>query len=446
MRIFGYGGAVALAATFLIGCVSQNADVVRDAESADSMIVGVPADFGGRYLVALSDTDTLASAYVDDIIGDPVDAEDTFSVIGLGDENFVSEITVSNSVWAPPTIAVSPDGTVAYVLEIREQREPDDETFEEDLAFSTRMSVVDLSDPENPSLVDVVDIGGFAGHYVDINGRGDTLAITNWAPDAQLIILPVNGTSIGEPQRFSLGIENDFAFPNTVEWHPDDQTLGVIVGPLNLAAFYRVTESGAGEFGVSPLGRPVPLGLFPFTAFWTPDGDEFVVAEMNWNLALGITDFNNSAGSLSVVRPDLDGSANFFHTVVPGPAVPANPEGLAISPQGDIAISVNLERSHLPENPSGASLSLMVYDEDLARLSWLADYPIDGILPEGIVFDSSGNYIAVTVFDQFDTEDAGVGRIEFWRVVRSPESGVSLERTDYQVMTPRGVHTLALIQ
>ncbi len=443
MKTFGSAGAVALLLVFLTSCVTPEREPGGNASPEVGGTLGVPPDFGGRYLVVLSDTDTLASAYVDDRIGEPIEERDTLTVLGLGRSPFTATLPVSNSVWAPPTMALSPDGTVAYVLEIREPREAGDVTFEEDLAFSTRMSIIDLSDPRRPELVEVVDLGGFAGHYIDINGAGDTLAITNWAPDAQLILLPVDGVDVGEPQRFSLGIENDFAFPNTVEWR-DDTTLGVVVGPLNLVAFYSLAAQADGTFVVRPVGEPTPVGLFPFTALWSRDGSAFITADMNWNLALGITDFNNSAGSLSIVRPDLDGADGVFHRVVPGPAVPANPEGLAISPGGDLVVTVNLERSHLPENPSAASLSLMTFDAERGRLAWLSDYEIDGVLPEGIVFDTTGNYVAVAVFDQFG-DDAGVGRVDFWRLVRDGESNVALEATDYRIFVPRGAHTVALV-
>lgn len=440
MKTCGMVGAAALALAFMMGCVTPDASIDRGAPAISS----VPPDFGGSYLVALSDTDTLASAYVDNSIGEPIAAQDTLAVVGLGDAQFTAQLPISNSVWAPPTIALSPDGTVAYVLEIREQREPGDTRFEEDLAFSTRMSVVDLSDPQQPALVRVVDLGGFAAHYVDINAAGDTLAITNWAADAQLILVPVDGTELGEPQRFSLGIDHEFAFPNTVEWHNDDRTLGVVVGPLNVVALFRVTRDPGGAFRVSALGEPVPVGLFPFTAFWSRDGSAFITADMNWNLASGVTDFTNTAGSLTVVLPDLDSTDGTVHRVIPGPAVPANPEGLAIAPDGSVVVSVNLERSHLPQNPSLASLSLMSFDSERGRLSWLADYPIDGVLPEGIVFDTTGNYVAVAVFDQFG-DRAGTGRIDFWRVARDTSSSVTLEATDYSVTLPRGAHTLALV-
>ena len=426
------------------GCASDEDDPGRVENPSGSGTAQLPADFGGSYLLALSDTDTLASAYVDDQIGPPIEARDALTIVRLGDSPMVSALEVSNSVWAPPTMAVSPDGSTAYILEIREQREAGDESFEEDLALSTRMSVVDISDPQRPSVVEVVDLGGFAGHYIDINARGDTLAITNWAEDAQLILVSVSGTEVDEPQRFSLGIQAEFAFPNTVEWHPDDTTLGVVVGPLNLAAFFSVSTSTGGRFQVDRVGDPVPVGLFPFTAFWSRDGSAFITADMNWNIPLGVTDFNNSSGSFSVILPDLDGAGGVSHQVIPGPAVPANPEGLAVSPDGSLLVSVNLERSHLPDNPSQASLSLLSFEESSGRLAWRGDYPVDGVLPEGIVFDTSGRYIAVAVFDGFN-EQAGAGRVEVWQVAQDDEGGMSLEITDFGLPLPRGAHTLALI-
>ena len=85
---------------------------------------GTRADFtfGGRLIVAVSDADMVASAYLDGHLG-PLQGQDALSVIRLGKP--VSQLTAvaigaSTSVTGPPSsVAVSPDGRYAVVIETR---------------------------------------------------------------------------------------------------------------------------------------------------------------------------------------------------------------------------------------------------------------------------------------------------------------------------------------
>lgn len=70
--------------------------------------------FAGRYLLAISDADMVASAYVDGKLNHSPDAKDTLTVISLptsGQNPTIAQLNVSNSVasW-PNVIAVSSDG------------------------------------------------------------------------------------------------------------------------------------------------------------------------------------------------------------------------------------------------------------------------------------------------------------------------------------------------
>lgn len=109
-------------------------------------------DFKGRYLVSVSDADMVASAYLDGHLGE-VEGKDALSVIRL--DKPVNELTAktveaSNSVTGPPSsVAVSPDGRYAIVIETRGQRSADCKLLS-DLPAGKRITVVDLSDPDHP--------------------------------------------------------------------------------------------------------------------------------------------------------------------------------------------------------------------------------------------------------------------------------------------------------
>ena len=79
-----------------------------------------PLDFEGRMLLALSDADMVASAYVDGRLG-AIEGSDTLSVIALGGDPRgwrAATVAASNSVAGPPVaVAATPDGRYAFVVE-----------------------------------------------------------------------------------------------------------------------------------------------------------------------------------------------------------------------------------------------------------------------------------------------------------------------------------------
>jgi hypothetical protein len=84
-----------------------------------------PPRFEGRALVSVSDADMLSSAYEDGDLG-PTVGPDTLSVIRLdraGQDYRAVEVAASNSVTGPPSsVAVTPDGHFAVVIETRGPR------------------------------------------------------------------------------------------------------------------------------------------------------------------------------------------------------------------------------------------------------------------------------------------------------------------------------------
>jgi len=429
-------------------------------EEPDSGAARIP--FDARGLLALSDVDTRAQAYIDDDIGPAIAGRDTLTLIRPGARparDAVQKASVSNSVWGPPTpMGTTPDGRYAFVLEVRRQRDADDRSFEEDLSFTTRVSVVDLRGGR-PRVVQVADTGGFAAHSLSVSPRGDSIAIATWAapgeesgiPEGQgrqISIIPFRDGRLGEPQLFGMNnITGAFAVPNTIAWHPSGRFLAVTSGPRNLVAFYRVTAAANGRLDVAPWGEPVPAGRFPFSADWTPDGRFFIATTMEWSEP-EVSDRNSPPGALSVVRFDADREDGLEHTVTRSADVGINPEGLAISPDGRYIATVNLRYSHLPEDfdrrrpPSTSSITLIELDPRSGATRVVDEYSFDGILPEGVVFDRTGRHLAVAVFD-FHGAKSGRGAVQFWRLHRGESP--RLEQLPQEISTVRGTHSLTLV-
>lgn len=255
-------------------------------------------DFAGRYLLAVSDADTVAQAYVTDDIGPAIDDKDTLSIVPLPNvtaQNPVTQLEVSNSVWGPPSpMDITPDGRYAVVLEIKRQRDANSRSFENDLTYTTAISVVDLQHPQDPRVVQRSDTGGFAAHSLDISPAGDFVAVANWQgpipdnpdiPPQQISIMPLRDGQLGTPQLFPITNPTGvFVSPNQIAWHPSGDYLALSIGPRNAVVFYHVTYNADGTMALTPWGDPVTVGQFPFTAAWTPDGRFFITADMQWDL------------------------------------------------------------------------------------------------------------------------------------------------------------------
>jgi hypothetical protein len=90
----------------------------------------------------------------------------------------------------------------------------------------------------------------------------------------------------------------------------------------------------------------------------------------------------------------------------------------------------------------GGSLDLLSLDPETGALHHVANYPVAGVLPEGLAFDASGQFLAATVFDRYDPRRRR-GAVEFWRLIGG--AAPRLERTNYELEVTPGPHTLLLV-
>jgi hypothetical protein len=459
-------GAVVLATalvgapTLQLGGGEAHGEPEEAGHKPSSLTDEIPFFAGG--LLALSDADMRAQAYIDDEIGPAIGDRDTLALIrsGAGFTPDVRETEVSNSVWGVPTalVGVTPDGDYAFVPEVRRRRDRDDRSFMDDLTFSTRVSVVDLRG-KRPRVVQVADSGGFAAYGLSVSPRGDYVAVSNWAapgeesgiPEGggrQISIMPFRNGRLGRPQLFGMNdIPGPNVFPNTIAWHPSGRYLALTVGLRNLVAFYRVTETAGSRLDVEPWGRPVQTGPFPFPGVWTPDGRFFIAGVMEWN-EVDVTDANAPPGSLAIVRFDPRPADGLRHTLGTSGHTGINPEGLAISPDGRHLVTVNLRYSHLPDGydrlrpPTTSSITLLTFDRNTGETEVVDERTFDGILPQGVVFDRTGTHVAHAVFDVHAAK-SGRGAVRFWRVQRDGEP--RLEPLPTEISTVRGTHALAVV-
>lgn len=399
----------------------------------------------GRAIVSIHDGDMLSSAYVDGQLG-PRESEDLLTVLSLDDLSFAS-VPVSNSVAGAPTaVAVTPDGRFAVVSESFGPRPENGETFR-DLPIGTLVTLVDIGNTANPTIVDTAEIGSrldglslspdgtlvaVALHQTD--GRG--IAFVELADEAFGVVSYASLPAIAETQRIS-----------HVEWHPTRNFVAIHTVDQAMIHFARVIRDDAGAT-LEPWGNPVLTSKYPFMGRFSPDGSHYLTANLFWGPDVPGIWTEAVDGDVMSIRFDAQGAGENGprHVIVGRALTGASPEGIAISPNGEWAVTTNLEVSYAPaDDPRHtpyASLTLINIDGESGDLTTVGTYYFDGILPEAATFDASGRYVSVVNYDQHVGGPEG-GSIDFWRLVEG--DAPKLVRTRTSVAVPHGPHSMMLV-
>lgn len=428
---------------------------------AQSRDIAAPLAFEGRALVAISDADMLASAYVDGRLG-PREGEDMLSVIPLGGhprDLKAAQVPVSNSVAGPPVaVAVTPDGRHAIAVETFTRRPADartDHVFR-DLRQGRTLTVIDISDPAKPNVVQRIE--GLE--------RPDSVSVS---ADGSLVAIALNPLGAGSRTplalyRFANGRLSEVpatpAIPGWsagdrlihAEFHPREPMLALLNESKAELSFVKLdTRDNAPTLAAH--GNVVRIEKSPYVVRFTPDGRHAIANGLYWGP--DVQGIWNEAPRGSVVSVRLgagqaaDGSPR--HALVSRAQTGVSPEGLALSPDGTLVVTTNLERSYLPyDDPRQtffSSLTLMRLDPASGALTRVGDFPYDGILPEAAAFDASSRSLAVVTYDHYDDRKPG-GAIDFWRVGRDPldPSRIELIKTEHSVPVARGAHSMVLVR
>jgi 6-phosphogluconolactonase (cycloisomerase 2 family) len=442
-----FARSVALGSAFLLSTVLAGAQE--------------PPAFEGSALLILSDTTMPASGFVDGRLvpgeRDRIDEPDTLSVLslpvrpsGAPDKSVtIGEVEASNSVVGPPfQMVASPDGRFAYVLETR-QNPP--EGVEEvtnvfqGLSSESHVTVIDISDRARPSFVEKVLVGTHT-HTIDIRPDGRMLAINSYDLGRHIVLRRINKNgTIGE-EATTLEVEVNGAplrRPGRVQWHPSGEFLALTLAFDDEVRFYRVEEEGD-AVTIEQWGEAVKVGDFPDEGSFSPDGSYFVTTDLRWGDRPPPNYLSPPAGTLTAVRFDAE---NGRHAATSQAPVSISPEGIAFSPDGRHLVTASLTRSFFPWDDErltmGGALDLLTLDAATGKLMHVESQPLQGILTEGLTFDASGNFIAVTHFDRYDPRRRR-GVVEFWRVISDERP--RLERTNYEIEVVSGPHTLHLVR
>ncbi|MGY8524437.1 lactonase family protein [Paracidovorax citrulli] len=418
-----------------------------------------PSGFAGTRIVAISDGDFVAQTYATGRLA-PQDKgyRDLLTVVSMVEgEVRVGQLTVSNSVTAAPEVlALSPDGRTAFVVERLGER-PEGAQTVGDLPAGHRLFAIDLDEPDHPRMAATAEIAAFP-EAVAIHPQGEWLAVVSNTPEASVLQLVRYGErGFGDVFAFDLarlGVHGTTAGPRggltatNVQWHPSGRFLAVNLDTLNQVAFFAVSET-AGRPALHPWGPIVEVGRDPFVGRFTPDGRYYLTSD--WGRDFSARDLAgrvpDKPSFLSVIRladPDAAGPANHVRTDSVATDVAA--EGLAVHPNGTLVATVNMRGTAFPPDSDRfqrhASVTLLRLDPSTGRLTKLADYPLDGVLPEGATFDTAGRHLLVTVFQgHADAQPQAGAGLAVFRVKDADRPALVPAG---RIAMPHGVHHVAV--
>ena len=307
---------------------------------------------------------------------------DTVSIVDITNREaprIVVNLPLMNTIIGPPTnLAITPDERLAIVANSMAWAW---DTGAWKPIPDNKLYVIDLT-ASPPKLVATVE-GGKQPSGLAINARGDLALVANRA-DNSITVLSIKGTEVKVVDTVPIG-EQVAAVAIT----PDGKRAFAVKFPGHKVAMLEIDGEKV-KYGKYDM----PVGLWPYNIDITPNGK------------LAITADNGNSGSsdghidtVSVI--DLEAAPpRVIDRVVVGDA----PEGLAISPTGEIAVTLLLNGSAgVPKNAWFANKAgkVAVLKIDGKKVTKTQELEVGG-LPEGVVFSPDGKYIYVGNFVESD--------------------------------------------
>ena len=300
--------------------------------------------------------------------------KDTVSVVDISNPEaprITANLPLMNSIFGPPVnLAISPDGKLAVVANSMDWQKdgdawkpvPDNKLYVIDLTVTPAAHVGTVEVGKQPS-------------GLSFNRAGNLLLVANRA-DNSISVLTVSGKDVKLVDTVAMGEQVAH-----VVFTPDGKRALAAKFPGHKIALLDVDGQK-----VTYSKFDMPVGLWPYNVDVTPQG------------TIALTADNGNAGgsdghvdTVSVI--DLESTPpRVIDRVVVGDA----PEGLAISPRGDLAVAILLRGSNVPPqsyfyNRNG---SVVVLKIDYKTVTRVGEVEVRG-LPEGVVFSPDGQYIYV---------------------------------------------------
>lgn len=317
-------------------------------------------------------------------IGQPA-GHDTVSVVDISrpaTPRIVATIPLDNTIVGPPTnLAITPKGDLALVANSVNGVEKDGKrsTVSDD-----RLFVIDLK-ATPPTVIDTLHLGKRpSGMAINKSGTGALVANRD---DGTVSVLTINGSEVKVIDTVAVGAAGDSV--SAIAITPDGKTALVTKSNVDKVAVLAID----GTKVTYDKKNDLPANNFPYNVAVTPDGKLALIANTG---AGGSSDGN--ADTVSVVDMEANPIRIIDHITVGD-----SPEGLAISPKGNLAITIEARGSNRSKDtwyyhPGGAVSVLRIDGKKVTRVG---EATVGG-LPEGGGFSADGSHLYIGNFMDSD--------------------------------------------
>jgi DNA-binding beta-propeller fold protein YncE len=299
--------------------------------------------------------------------------KDTVLIVDLANPEspkIVATLPLKNSVVGPPVnVDIDPTGSVALVADSVDVIK-DGDTLKQ--VPDNKIYVIDLK--ASPPRLAATITGGKQPSGLNISPDGKMALVANRG-DNSISVLSINGTDVK--------VTDTIAMPDSVAhvmFTPDGKrALAVRFGAHKVS----VLDIAGGKVSYNKVD--LPTGQWPYNVVVTPNGK---IALTSDNGGAGSSD--GSVDTTSII--DLQANPpRIIDRVVVGDG----PEGLAMSPKGDLAVSVILRGSNMKNAffyKKNGSVAVLKIDGN--KVTKTGDIEVGG-LPEAAQFTPDGKYILV---------------------------------------------------
>ena len=343
------------------GCLALLVTTAMPAGAAPYMIVGNDekpgTDAQGKPVVNPAGNDTVV----------------IFDLANPEEPKVAATLKLENSIVGPPTnLDIAPNGSIALVADAMTVAE---EGGARKLVPTDKLFVIDLK-ANPPALAQTVTVGKQPSG-LSFSPKGDMALVANRA-DGTISVLKVDGTNVTQTDtvQVSPGVSH-------VVFTPDGKHALALKSPDNKVALLDIDGDKVTYNKVD-----IPTYPFPYNIVVSPDSKLAITAD---NGGGGSSDGNMDA----VTVIDLEGAHPYAIAHI---TVGDAPEGLAISPKGNLAAALNVDGSNMKQawfhHPNGSVTILGIQGKIVTPLTTIEV----GAFPEPMAFSPDGRYLYVGNF------------------------------------------------
>jgi DNA-binding beta-propeller fold protein YncE len=343
----------------------------RHAACAIGLLFAADTALAAPFMIVGNDEKVLWDDQGKPVLSPP--GKDTVQIIDMASPEkpkIVATLQLENSVVGPPTnLAIAPDNSIALIAD---SMTIVDDNGTRKMVPTDKLWVVDLK-ANPPKLVQTVTLGKQpSGLSFSPDGK---LALVCNRADGTISVLQIAGAQVTPTDTITMG-----SSVSAVEFTPDDKHALAVKSPDNHVALLDVDGDK-----VTYNKLDLPTYLFPYNVVVTPDSKLAITADNGFG---GSADGNMDA--VSVV--DLEGP---HPHVIAHVTVQDAPEGLAMSPKGDLAVVANVNASNNPPawfyHKNGSVTILRIDGKKVMAIKTIEV----GRVPEAVAFAPDGRYIYV---------------------------------------------------